>query len=93
MKTGVIVGIGVIGVGLYFALRGRGKESTRAILEDLFPGGFTASANQLDALVSAGYPQGSKIYNEAVDIAYEDVAELCTGTVSWSSELGYFCGG
>ena len=90
-KEGVLIGalLGAIGASAYFILR-KG-ESTVDILNELFPGGFSASVSQIDALVAAGYPQGSKVYQEALDIAYNNAAEGCTGVVSWSSALGYYC--
>lgn len=91
MKAGTILGLAVIAVGVYFLLR---KKSVRAILDELFPGGFTASLAQLAVLESAGYPQGSDVYEEAIAIAYQDVSETCGPgqTVWWSGDLGYYCG-
>ena len=83
----VIALLGAIGASAYFMLR----KNTAGILEELFPGGFTASVSQIDTLVAAGYPQGSKVYEEALNIAYDTAAEGCTGIVSWSSSRGYFC--
>ena len=83
----VIALIGAIGASAYFMIR----KTTAGILEELFPGGFTASVSQLDALEAAGYPLGSKVYEEALDIAYDRAAEGCTGVVSWSISRGYFC--
>jgi len=90
-KEGIIVIalVGAIGASAYFMMR-KGK-TTADILNELFPGGFTASVSQLDALVAAGYPQGSKVYQEALDIAYNKAKEGCTGVVSWSSAQGYYC--
>lgn len=87
---GLLVGalLGAIGASAYFMMR---TKSTASILEELFPGGFTASVSQIDTLVAAGYPQGSKVYEEALNIAYDAAAEGCTGIVSWSSSRGYFC--
>jgi len=83
----VIALVGAIGASAYFMMR----KTTAGILEELFPGGFSASVRQLDALEAAGYLQGSKVYEEAIDIAYKKAAEGCTGSVSWSSSRGYFC--
>ena len=93
MKGSAILGIVLIGAGaIYLLTRGgeREKENTQSILKQLFPAGFTASGVQLDALIAAGYPQGSDIYQEAVDIAYASVARRCPA-VGWSSALGYYC--
>jgi len=88
-KEGILIValLGAIGASAYFMTR----KNTAGILDDLFPGGFTASVSQLDALVAAGYPQGGKVYEEALNIAYDTAAEGCTGLVSWSSARGYFC--
>jgi len=83
----VIALLGAIAASAYFMMR----KTTVSILEELFPGGFTASVSQIDTLVAAGYPQGSKVYEEALNIAYDLAAEGCTGLVSWSSSRGYFC--
>jgi len=83
----IIALIGAIGTSAYFMMR----KNTASVLEELFPGGFTASVSQIDTLVAAGYPQGSKVYEEALNIAYDAAAEGCTVAVSWSSSLGYFC--
>ncbi len=83
----IIALLGAIGASAYFMMR----KNTQAILDELFPGGFTASVSQIDILVAAGYPQGSKVYEEALNIAYDAAAEGCTGVVSWSSDRGYFC--
>jgi len=83
----VIALLGAIGASAYFMMR----KTTAVILEELFPGGFTASVSHLDTLVAAGYPQGSKVYQEALDIAYDNAAAGCTGVVSWSVALGYYC--
>jgi hypothetical protein len=83
-----------LGVGAFFLIKEmKGSQTTEEILDELFPGGFTASSAQLDILIEAGYPNGSRVYNEAIHIAYDRVAASCTDdeVVSWSAELGYYC--
>ena len=82
----VIGGILLAG-GVYLVTR----SSAASILKRLFPDGFTASLAQLEILEEAGYDRDSKIYKEAIDIAYKEVAATCSGTVGWSSAQGYYC--
>lgn len=94
MKGTGVLGIALIGIGVAWLLvRETGKKTTRAILDELFPFGFTASGTQLDILVAAGYPAGSKVYEEAVKLALADVARTCQPgeSVHWSSAQGYYC--
>ena len=89
MKTGLVIGgLAVVGLGVWFFVI---RKDAQNIIDELFPMGFTATVEQLDTLVAAGYPQDSKIYMAAVDIAFEAVQSQCPGQVGWTSATGYYC--
>jgi len=92
MKATTLVGIGVALVGAWLLLRGAKEPSpsTQEILDEYFAD-FTASVSELQVLTDLGYPLGSRVYEEAIDIAYNKAAEGCAGTVAWSSVDGYYC--
>ena len=55
--------------------------------------GFTASSQQLDAIVASGAAVGSPTYEAAVDGAYARAAAEAArtgGVVTWSSAKGYY---
>lgn len=91
---GIVISLAIIGIGgLYLAAK-EPRRQAEAILNDLFPAGFTASQAQLGVLESAGYPLGSTVYQEAIDIAHKKVASACqtkNQILGYSSALGWHC--
>lgn len=95
-KTTALLGLAVAGIGLILLLSRPGNALASALESaGLNPDTFTASIIQLDALEAAGYPNGSDIYQKAIDFAYAkalaDALEFCGDSdVSWTSVRGYF---
>jgi hypothetical protein len=85
-----LAGVAVAAGGAYLIFR----TNTRSILRKLFPEGFTATYAQLDCLEANGYTKDTKVYQEAVHIAYNDVAASCPGQdIGYTGALGYYCMG
>ena len=95
-KTTTLLGITAASIGLILLLLKSGNVLANAFDKaGLDPDTYTASAIQNEALVAAGFPVGSPLYEQAIDYAFdkalEDAIEFCGDTsVSWTALRGYF---